>query len=96
MKMPVGDGWRVVMYCMVVIGAIVDGRAQTRISKPVNEALNFSGDGAQRSKDIHWPDGFPVSTSIKCRSGIRFLLCMTQVSSIAYWTSVPASQAWNF
>jgi hypothetical protein len=56
--MPVGDGWRVVVYCMVVIGAIIDGRAQARTSKPVNEALTFNGDGAQRSKEIHWPDGF--------------------------------------
>jgi uncharacterized protein YndB with AHSA1/START domain len=43
---------------MVLIGAIVDGRAQTTESKPVNEALTFNGDGAQRSKQIHWPDGF--------------------------------------
>jgi hypothetical protein len=34
------------------------GRAQTVRSKPVDEALTANGDGAQRSKDIHWPDGF--------------------------------------
>jgi hypothetical protein len=27
-------------------------------SKPINEALTSNGDGAQRSKEIHWPDGF--------------------------------------
>jgi uncharacterized protein YndB with AHSA1/START domain len=58
MKMPVGDGWSVGIYCMVVLGAIAVGRAQTASSKPINEALTFNGDGAQRSKDIHWPRGF--------------------------------------
>jgi hypothetical protein len=53
MKMSVGDGWRVGIYCMVVLGAIAVGRAQTAPSKPMNEALTFNGDGAQRSKDIH-------------------------------------------
>jgi uncharacterized protein YndB with AHSA1/START domain len=43
---------------MVVIGAIAAGRAQTAGSKPINEALTFNGDGAQRSREIHWPDGF--------------------------------------
>jgi predicted GNAT family acetyltransferase len=38
----------------------------------------------------------PVSTSITWRNGIRFLLRVTPVSRIAYWTSVPVSQAWNF
>jgi hypothetical protein len=48
---------RVVVLC-VMVGAIVPGRAQTARSKPTNEALTFNSDGAQRSKDIHWPDGF--------------------------------------
>ena len=48
--------WRFVVLCVLVAGAIVAGRAQT--AKPVNEALTVNGDGAQRSKDIHWPDGF--------------------------------------
>jgi uncharacterized protein YndB with AHSA1/START domain len=26
--------------------------------KPTNEALTLNGDGSQRLKDIHWPDGF--------------------------------------
>jgi hypothetical protein len=47
---------RFVVLCVMVTGAIVAGRAQT--AKPVNEALTVNGDGAQRSKDIHWPDGF--------------------------------------
>jgi Polyketide cyclase / dehydrase and lipid transport len=49
---------RVVVLCVMVTGAIVPGRAQTARSKPVNEALTVNGDGAQRSKDIHWPDHF--------------------------------------
>ena len=48
--------WRFVVLCVLVTGAIVAGRAQT--AKPVNEALTVNGDGVQRSKDIHWPDGF--------------------------------------
>jgi hypothetical protein len=56
--MSVGNGWGIVLYCMVLIGAIVDGRAQTAESRPVNEALTFNGDGMQRSKQIHWPDDF--------------------------------------
>ena len=47
---------RFVVLCVMVTGAIVAGRAQT--AKPVNEALTVNGDGAQRSKDIRWPDGF--------------------------------------
>jgi Polyketide cyclase / dehydrase and lipid transport len=50
--------WSVVVLCVMVTGAIVPGRAQTARSKPVNEALTVNGDGAQRSKDIHWPNGF--------------------------------------
>jgi uncharacterized protein YndB with AHSA1/START domain len=42
----------------MVTGAVVPGRAQTARSKPVDEALTVNGDGVQRSKDIHWPDGF--------------------------------------
>ena len=42
----------------MVIGAIAPGRAQTARPKPTNEALTFNSDGAQRSKDIHWPEGF--------------------------------------
>jgi Polyketide cyclase / dehydrase and lipid transport len=56
--MSVGDGWRAGIYCMVVLGAIAVGRAQTAPLKPINEALTFNRDGAQRSKDIHWPKGF--------------------------------------
>jgi uncharacterized protein YndB with AHSA1/START domain len=46
------------MLCLVVIGAVAPGGAQAARSKPTNEALTFNGDGAQRSKDIHWPNGF--------------------------------------
>jgi uncharacterized protein YndB with AHSA1/START domain len=43
---------------MVISGANAVGRAQTAPSKPINGALTFDGDGAHRSKDIHWPKGF--------------------------------------
>jgi hypothetical protein len=56
--MSVGDGWRFGICCMVVFGAIAVGRAQTATSKPINDALTLNGDGAQRSKNIHWPNGF--------------------------------------
>jgi uncharacterized protein YndB with AHSA1/START domain len=42
----------------MAIGAVAAGRAQTARSKPADEALTFTRDGAQCSKDIHWPDGF--------------------------------------
>jgi uncharacterized protein YndB with AHSA1/START domain len=56
--MSVWNGWRVVMSFLVVTGAVTVGHAQTARSKPANEALTFNADGALRSKDIHWPDGF--------------------------------------
>lgn len=56
--MSVWNGWRVVMSFLVVTGAVIMGHAQTARSKPANEALTFNADGALRSKDIHWPDGF--------------------------------------
>src|ERR1700744_2778216 len=52
------QAWRVVVLYVMVIGAVVVGRAQTVGSAPTNEALTFNGDGAQRSNNIHWPDGF--------------------------------------
>ena len=56
--MSVWNGWKVVMLCAAAVGAIAVGRAQAARSKTINEALTFNGDGAQRFKDIHWPDGF--------------------------------------
>jgi hypothetical protein len=50
--------WRVVVLYVLATGAIASGCAQTAGSKPTSEALTFNGDGAQRSKGIHWPDGF--------------------------------------
>ena len=50
--------WRVAVLYVIVTGTIAAGRAQMARSQPTNEALTFNGDGAQRSKDIHWPDGF--------------------------------------
>jgi hypothetical protein len=49
---------RAVVVSVMVTGVIVPGLAQTTRSKPVNEALTVNGDGGQRSKDVHWPDGF--------------------------------------
>ena len=56
--MSVWSGWRVVMFSVVVTGAIVAGQAQTASFKHTNDALTFNADGAQRFNDIHWPDGF--------------------------------------
>ena len=56
--MSVRNKWKVAMLCLVVIGAVTAGSAQTGPSKPTSEALTFNGDGAQRFHDIHWPDGF--------------------------------------
>jgi hypothetical protein len=56
--MSMWNGWRVVMFCIVGIGAAAAGRAQTARSRPTSEALTFNGDGAQRFKDIHWPAGY--------------------------------------
>ena len=50
--------WRVAVLYVIVTGTIAAGRAQMARSQPTNEALTFNGDGAQRFKDIHWPDGF--------------------------------------
>jgi hypothetical protein len=47
--------WRVVGLCVMVIGAIAPGRAQTVRSKPTNVALTVNGDGAQRMKGLR-PD----------------------------------------
>jgi hypothetical protein len=57
-KMSVWNGWKVVMLCVAAAGAIAVRRAQAARSKTINEALTFNADGAQRFKDIHWPDGF--------------------------------------
>ena len=56
--MSVWNGWKVVMSFLAVVGAVTMAHAQTRQPKPTNEALTFNSDGAQRSKDIRWPEGF--------------------------------------
>jgi hypothetical protein len=48
--MSIWSGWKVVMFCVAVTGAIAAGRAQTAGSKPTNEALNFNGGGGRRFK----------------------------------------------
>ena len=56
--MSVWNGWKVVVSFLAVVGTVTMAHAQTRQPKPTNEALTFNSDGAQRSKDIRWPDGF--------------------------------------
>jgi uncharacterized protein YndB with AHSA1/START domain len=56
--MSVWHGWKVVMSFVAVVGTVTVAHAQTRQPKPTNEALTFNSDGAQRSQDIRWPDGF--------------------------------------
>ena len=56
--MSVWNGWKVVVSFLAVVGTVTMAHAQTRQPKPTNEALTFNSDGAQRSKDIHWPAGF--------------------------------------
>jgi uncharacterized protein YndB with AHSA1/START domain len=56
--MSVWNGWRVVMLCLVVIGTVPAVRPQTAPSMRLNPALTFNADGAQRFKDIHWPEDF--------------------------------------
>ncbi len=46
------------MLFVVVTVAVTMGRAQPARSKATNEALTFNSDGALRSKDTHWPEGF--------------------------------------
>ena len=56
--MSVWNGWRAVMSLLVITGTVAMAHAQTPRLKLSNEALSFNSDGAQRSKDIHWPAGF--------------------------------------
>jgi hypothetical protein len=56
--MLVRNGCKVAVFCALTAATIAVGSAQTARSKSTNEALTFNGDGAQRSNQIHWPDGF--------------------------------------
>ena len=56
--MSVWNGWRVATLCLLAIGAIAMGEAQTVGSKQINAALTSNGDGAERCREIHWPNGF--------------------------------------
>ena len=56
--MLVGTGCKVFVLSALTAAAIALGSAQTARSNSINEALTFNGDGAQRSNQIHWPDGF--------------------------------------
>ena len=52
------NGCNVVVLCPLTAAAIAVGSAQTARSNSTNEALTCDEDGAQRSNQIHWPDGF--------------------------------------
>jgi uncharacterized protein YndB with AHSA1/START domain len=56
--MSVRNGWRIVMSFLAITGAVAIAHAQGVQTKRTNEALTFNADGALRSKEIHWPDGF--------------------------------------
>jgi hypothetical protein len=56
--MSLRNGWRIVMSFLAITGAVAIAHAQGARTKRINEALTFNADGALRSKEIHWPDGF--------------------------------------
>ena len=56
--MSVRNGWRIIMSFLAITGAVAIAHAQGAPSTGINEALTLNGDGALRSKKIHWPDGF--------------------------------------
>jgi Polyketide cyclase / dehydrase and lipid transport len=56
--MSISNGQRFLFLCAMIVGFLPMGNAQPVQTKPLNEALTFNADGAQRSKDIHWPKGF--------------------------------------
>jgi Polyketide cyclase / dehydrase and lipid transport len=88
--MLVGDGWKIVVYCMVVVGAIAAGHAQTAGYKTANEALNFNGDGAQRFKGIHWPEGFhPEQADLFAHNEI-----VIHASCEKVFSNIADAQAW--
>jgi hypothetical protein len=63
--MLVRDGCKVVVSCALKAAAIAVGSSQTARSNSTNEALSCNGDGAQRSNQIPWPDGFhPEQTDL--------------------------------
>jgi hypothetical protein len=88
--MSMWNGWRITVLSLAVIGAAVAGRAQPAESKPANEALNFNGDGAQRSKDIHWPDGFhPEQADLFAHNEI-----VIHASCARVFANIVDAQAW--
>jgi hypothetical protein len=52
------NGCKVVVLCALKAAAIAVGSAQTARSNATTEAFTFNCDGAQRSNQIHWPDGY--------------------------------------
>src|ERR1700743_3559077 len=84
------QAWRVVVLYVMVIGAVVVGRAQTVGSAPTNEALTFNGDGAQRSNNIHWPNGFhPEQADLFAHNEI-----VVHASCQKVFASIVDAQAW--
>jgi len=69
--MVVRNGCKVVVLCALKAAAIAAGSAQTARSKSTDEALTCNGDGAQRSNQIHWPDGLhPEQADLFARNEI--------------------------
>jgi hypothetical protein len=83
------NGWRVIILCLVV-GVVAVGRGQTTRLKPTNEALTFNGDGAHRSYDIHWPDGFhPEQADLFAHNEI-----VVNASCEKVFTNIVDAQVW--
>ena len=59
---------------VVAIGAIAMGQAQTVGSKQINAALTSNGDGAERCREIHWPNGFhPEQADLFAHNEMSFM-----------------------
>ena len=84
------NGWRVVVLFVLVAGAAAMAHPQMAPSKTINDALTFNGDGAQRSKDIHWPDGFhPEQADLFAHNEI-----FVHASCKKGFTNLADAQAW--
>ena len=84
------NGCKVVVLCALTAAAIAVGSVQTARSNSTNEALTFNGDGAQRSNQIHWPDGFhPEQTDLFAHNKI-----FVHASCKKVFTNLADAQAW--
>ena len=88
--MSVWNVWRVVTLCLVATVAVAAGRAQTARLQSANQALTFNEDGAQRFKDIHWPDGFhPEQADLFAHNEI-----VVRASCEKVFANIVDAQAW--